>query len=93
MSMSTHVHGIRDYTDAGRKMREVYNACMAAGLRPPDEVAEFFAYGKPHAEGEIVEDLGESKSEVSPREMASGIEIDLSKLPKGVTRIVFLNSW
>lgn len=74
-------------------MREAYNACVAAGLRPPDEISEFFGYRPPHEDGEIVDDLGGAEREVQPGEMESGIEVDLGKLPKGVTRIVFVNSW
>lgn len=89
MSMSTHVIGFKPPDAKWKKMKEVWDACDKAGVEAPKEVSEFFNWEAPDENGVEVElDAAEWSDE--GRE---GYEIEVSKLPKGVTVIRFYNSW
>lgn len=93
MSMSTHVVGFRPPDDTWRKHKAVWDACVKAGVHVPKETNEFFGYDKPDDAGVTVElEKHECCAEFSEFGR-NGIEIDLSNLPKQVTKIRFYNSW
>lgn len=89
MSMSTHVIGFKPPDAKWKKMKEVWDACEKAGIDPPKEVSEFFNYENPDENGVEVE-LDAAEWGDDGRQ---GYEIEVSKLPKGVTIIRFYNSW
>jgi hypothetical protein len=93
MSMSTHVVGFKPPDNKWKKMKAVYEACRAAKVDPPKEVAEFFEDGAPDDQG--VEVCIENTSAVKEwsDDSRSGYEVDLKKLDPDVKIIRFYNSW
>lgn len=90
MGMSTHVTGFQPPDELWVKMKRVWDACIDAGIDPPQEVDEFFNYvspqGNPGKEVHI-------PSHDWRAEMSEGVEVNMSDIPKGVTVIRFWNSW
>ena len=96
MSMNSHVKGIKEPTEEYQKKYRAYQACVEAGIDPPKAIIDFFdgiafdyidATGMEvdlRASGAIVEWKGDSKD---------GFEVEVAKIPAGVTRIRFYNSW
>lgn len=91
--MSTHVVGFRPPDKKWEKMRKVWESCVEAGVEPPDDVVEFFGDEEPDPAGVEV-DLEEcgAATEYSA-EGRDGYEVDVTKLPKGVSIVRFVNSW
>jgi len=90
--MSTSVIGIRPPDDKWKEMKLVWDACEKAKIDPPQSVIEFFNWETPDDAGVVVDDLGEAEKEWH-NDHASGYEIDLEKLPKGIKVLRFFNSW
>ena len=96
MGMSVHIEAFRPPNEKWKRLKAVYDSCVAAGIDPPDDVAEFFNYEGPDNAGvklcldypQVHECLSEWRGEAS-----SGYEIDLTKLPKDITILRFYNSW
>lgn len=95
MSMSTHVIGIKEPTEEFRKKYEAYRACEAAGVRPPKEVADFFdGVGFQYIDSTGMEvELDKSCAREWKADMKEGYEIEVAKIPAGVTRVRVYNSW
>lgn len=96
MSMSTYVIGIKSPTEEFQKKLAVYRACKEAGIDPPEEILKFFAWVDFNSidPGGMEVPLEKSGAAcVWEGEGKSGFEVDISKLPAGVTRIRFYNSW
>jgi DNA/RNA endonuclease G (NUC1) len=96
MGMSTHVQGFRPPDEQWRKMKAVYDACEAAGIKVPDHVWKFFEYETPDANG--VEVSAKALEECGALhkwsdDSRSGYEVDITKLPQGLTILRFYNSW
>lgn len=89
MGMSTDVQGFRPPGEQFEKMRAAYEACSEAGVDIPGEVEDFFEGEPPDPQGVCV-DIAEAATE---RPGGAGYEVDLTKLPAGVTVIRFTNSW
>ncbi len=93
MGMSTYVKGFRPPDATWQRMKAVYDACEAAGITPPDEVSDFFEWGRPDPEGvEVDIERTDSVQEWSD-EYRSGFQVDVSKLPPGVTVVRVYNSY
>lgn len=94
MGMSTNVVGIRPPDDDFKKHKAVYEACKTAGVSIPKETHVFFNLdeSEPDEAGVIVEIPEDAQFEWG-NDFASGIEVDLKKLPAGVKRLRFYNSW
>ncbi len=93
MSMSTHVVGIRPATEEFKKMKDVWNACMAAGVPIPDVVLTFFTDARQN-DGRLATVLDAHECVTKWAEGANaGLEVDLEKLPKGTKILRFYNSW
>jgi len=92
MSMSTSVIGIRPPDAKWKEMKAVWDACVIAKCDPPSAVGDFFEWTTPDDAGVVVDDLGEAEKEWH-NDYASGYEIDLEKLPKGIKVLRFFNSW
>jgi hypothetical protein len=91
MGMSMHVVGIVPPDEKFKQMKAIYDACQAADVTIPDEVWEFFENDAPDDAGVIVP-IKEAREEWGD-DGRNGYEIDLSKLPKKVTKIRFYCSW
>ncbi len=97
MSMSTSVVGFHPPDEKWKKMKAVWDACMAAGTTVPPEVSMFFNGERPDDEGVKTELTSYNKPHPSCTPYTGpakqGYEIDLSKLPPNITKIRFYNSW
>lgn len=101
MSMSTHVVGIKEPTEQYRKMYEAYRACEEAGVSAPTEVLKFFGYVRFNAVDQNGMEVDLDNGSESVRGCVvkyaaggqSGYEVDVTKLPVGITRIRFYNSY
>lgn len=95
MGMSTHVVGIKEPTEEYRKKYEAYRACDAAGVTPPKEIVDFFdgvdfKYVDPTG---MKVNLDKSCVHDWKADMSEGYEIEVAKIPAGVTRVRVYNSW
>jgi hypothetical protein len=86
MSVSRHVIGFRPPDEQYKKMAKAWKACEEAGVEPPAEVSRYFDDVEPDPAGMEV-DLGKAVTEWTDGDMCEGYEIDVTKLPKGVTII------
>lgn len=98
MGMSTHIKGFTPDTDAEyQRHKKVLLVCQEAEVELPKETAKYF--GSEEANEETLESklevdlvLGKHYTEYSA-DMTEGFEVDLTKLPKGVTKLRFSNSY
>jgi hypothetical protein len=96
MGMSTYVLGIRPADDTYRKMLAVWEACQSAKVKPPKEVADFFANIDPDPAGVVVglaQSSAVTKWQGEKNEAAEGFEVDLRKLDPTIKILRFVNSW
>jgi hypothetical protein len=89
--MSTYVIGFMPHTADYLRKARAYQACEEAGLCPPKELLDLFENGPPDEAGMLVEIKAATKQWNG--DCASGIEVDITKLPPGVTIIRFKNSY
>jgi len=99
MGMSTHIRAFIPETDPEfQKHKKVLLICIEADVSLPKETSEYFGGGDiPH------ESLLEDKLEIAlskgthfidyTSEDSEGYEVDLTKLPEGVTKLRFYNNW
>lgn len=99
MAMSTKIKGfISDTNVEYQKHKKVFLACKEAGVDLPKQTAEYFG-----SDNTDEEDLLEGKLEMKLQlgvhyeeysaDMVEGFEVDLTKLPQGVTKLRFYNSY
>lgn len=96
MGMSTHVDGFKAPDDTFQRMKAVWDACTAADVEIPDEVAVYFEGEQPDPAGVVVpEESLRDDGAVRPWEdtAASGFEVVVAAIPKDVTTIRFYNAW
>ncbi len=98
MGMSTHIEAFMPDTDADFiKHKNVLLACREAGVSLPKETAGYF--GSDDTSNETLDErlivpLQLSLDYVNYSEDdRHGFEVDLTRLPKGVTKLRFYNSW
>lgn len=86
--MSTHVVGFIPPDQHWKRLKAVHDACIAAGVDVP--------YAVETTIGSDPTDYGR-EVEIEVQEWAStgreGYDVDIAKLPDGVTVIRFYNSW
>jgi len=95
MSMSTYVVGFVPPDDQWHKMRDVWNACEAAGIPVPEDVQTFFGHEDPDDRGrEVSMDALEGLGAVRDwsGDFSRGYEVELAKLPPEIKVIRFYNS-
>jgi len=92
MGMSTYVVGFKPPDDKWNKMKEIWETCEGADVSIPDEVFDFFEYEEPGDKPVMEVKLGDACKEWG-NESSKGYEVDVSKLPKDVKFIRFVNSW
>ena len=97
MSHSLHVVGFKPPDEKWKKMKQVYDACVKAGVELPISVDKYFGPKVPDSSGVEVELAGFVTNHESVRDykedMENGFEVDLSKLPKDVTILRFFVSY
>lgn len=92
MGMSTHVVGVRPPDDAWKKHKAVWDACMEANVPVPKATLDFFEGEDPDDAGVLAELSMDVAVEWSDGGSA-GFEVHIEKLPEGVKRLRFYNSW
>ena len=98
MGMSTRIEAFMPDTDLEfQKHKKILLMCKEAEVSLPKETAEYFGDDSPE-EYNLDEKLEINLIEGTHYEewegdMQQGFEVDLSKLPKGVTKLRFYNSW
>ena len=96
--MSTHIQAFMPDTDADfQKHKKILLMCIENEVSLPKETAQYFGQKEPE------EYLLDEKLSVSLKEnvhykdwsdeSSQGYEVDLSKLPKGITKLRFYNNW
>lgn len=97
MSMSTYVLAVRDLTKKFNTLWNIKEQCDKADISYPKEVIEFFGdmlhESREYTESELLTFDLEEKDGVKELEGSSGFEVELSKLPKDIKKIRFVNSW
>lgn len=99
MGMSTHIEAFIPDTDPEyQKHKKIVIACLEADVSLPKETSDyFFGYKLPTTrmlEEKLKIELKEGEHYVDWRDESSeGFEVDLTKLPKGVTKLRFYNNW
>ena len=89
-----YVQGFKAPDDKWFKMKQVWDSCRQAGIDPPEEVQRYFEWEKPDPTGVLVElQQTECCQEWSDHDVCEGYQIDISKLPAGVTHIRFVCSY
>jgi len=98
MVMSTHIEGFMPDTDLEyQKHKKVLLICQESGVSLPKETAEYFGEDDPNSylldeKLEIELKLGVHYEDYQENSSV-GFEVDLTKLPKGVTKLRFTNSY
>lgn len=89
--MSTYIKGFRPPDKKWREMKAAWEACEVAGISIPDPVFKFFEGERPDEAGVEVN----ITRAVKPLhgDSIEGFEVDITKLPEGVTKISFVNSY
>jgi len=97
MSVTTYVKGFRPPDTKFKKFAAIWKQCGDAGVSPPKEVDDFFQGVDPDPKGVEVDLPNSGKlacvSEWTDGDMEQGIEVDVTKLPKDVTILRFVNSY
>lgn len=105
MSTSIHIVGIKQADEKWKLMKNIYEACEKADVNLPDEVDEYFQGEIPDEAGvrvEIEPSYDTRDDNYEPNEFgvahykgdySRGFEVDITKLPKDVTKLRFYNSY
>ena len=92
MGISSHVIFLRSKNDPEfKKKAAVLNACMDAGIEPPEEIMEYFNHS--YEEDSALEIEGKVRIWDPQDGGRQGFEIFVSEIPEGTERIRFYNSW
>ena len=98
MSVSVVLRGICPPDEYWKKMKAIWDSCVAAQVTIPSEVAEFFGGTGPDSSG-VVMKLGEGDTgyhkcvKIYKAEMCDGFEVDITKVPDHVTILRFYASF
>jgi hypothetical protein len=91
--MHTVVIGFRPPDEKWKAMKAVWDACEKANTPIPNEVMKFFNDGRPDPAGVEVRLEGTPAVKEYCADMADGFEIDVTKLPAGLTIVRVYNSY
>jgi len=92
MSQFTYIIGIKPPDEKWKKMKAIWDSCKAAKIAPPIEVWEFFNEYEPNEKGVEVR-LNDECCKEHTAYAENGFIVDLTKLPKDVTFLKFVNSY
>lgn len=93
MGMYTYVKGFVPPDEKWQKMKTIWDACESAGVSTPKEVGDFFDWTSPTDAGMEVSLPGAVTEGKGSHDMEQAWDVDISKLPKNVTIIRFVNSY
>lgn len=88
MGMNTYVVGFVPPDEQWQRLKAIHDACTAAGVEVPSEVEQVIG-SEPTDYGREVDVPAKEWTD----ETREGYDIDVSKLPPGITVIRFYNSW
>lgn len=91
MGMSSGVVGFKKPDKTWQKHKKVWDVCIEAGVSMPEETEKYFNYVEPNEKGVEVDIKYAVEDYVA--DMQDGFDVDLTKLPKDVTHIRFVNSY
>lgn len=92
MSMSTYVQGLKPKTEEYEKKLNIYKSCEELNVSVPKEILDFFD-GDVCEEGIITEIPKGAIKEYADDYCREFFEVDLTKLPKDIKKIRFVNSY
>lgn len=93
MGVSYYVQGLKPITDDYKKRLEILNACKELKITPPKEILDYFEHDSSPCEDGIVVSLKEDIVNKKTDRYHSYLDVDISKLPKGVTTVRFVCSY
>lgn len=95
MSMSVYIKGLRPVTNEYIKKLEIYEACNELDITPPEELSEYFDYDEhPCEDGILIDIPGDFiEHDTSFHHASEYYDVDLTKLPDGVTKLRFVMSY
>lgn len=74
-------------------MKDVWDACIAAGIPIPTPVERFFDDGPPDPAGITMNLTDAACCREWKSDYCSGFEVDLAALPPNITHLRFQNCW
>ena len=94
MGISVNIQGLKPVTEDYKKRLYIYKSCRELGIRPPEEIEEYFEYdSEPCDEGIIVRFKENVVKESSDADYCRYYyDVDLSKLPNDITKVRFVIS-
>lgn len=100
MGMSTHIKAFIPDTDPEyQKHKKVLDVCREQDVYLPKQTAQYFGSEVPYGgmqeeklEAELIENVHYTNYS-DLKEGNQGFEVDLTKLPHGVTKLRFYNNW
>jgi uncharacterized protein YfbU (UPF0304 family) len=96
MGMSTHVIGFKPADDKFKKMLTAWDACIAAGVKPSEEITAFFGTQwrtEVDAAGVQVDVRSSDAVRKWRGDCREGYEVDLRELDPDIKVLRFYNSW
>lgn len=91
MGMYSYVQGMKPKNEEYEKKLQIYKLCKELKMKIPSEIEDFF-------DGEVCEhgiicDLPNEAIKEYQEDTNEYFEVDLSKIPKDVTKVRFCNSY
>lgn len=92
MSINTYVQGLKPKTNEYQIKLDIFISCKKLNIEPPKEIKDFFYDWEICEEGIVTELPKESVREYTD-EYRDFLEVDLTKIPKDISKIRFVNSY
>lgn len=93
MGMHSFVQGIKPPDKRWLAMKKIWDACEELKVNVPEAVQDFFDGDAPDELGVVIDMTEHNGVTDYKAEGCDGFEVDLTKLPKDITIIRFVNSY
>lgn len=94
MGMSTRVQGLREKNDTYEKMESILLLCKELNVKVPNEVYKYFELiNEEYCSRGIITSLPIGSVEHYTEDTDDVWEVDLSLIPKDITKLRFVNSY
>ena len=93
MGMSTRVKGLREKDDTYEKMESILLSCKELKIKVPNEVYEYFELTEGYCSNGIITSLPIGSVEHYTEDTDEVWEVNLSLIPKDITKLRFVNSY